>query len=70
MPVHLNIEKWMKKRGFKTQAALAAAASIHPTRIGPLVHGTVRQVNLDTLSRLCRALGCQPGDLLIYEPDP
>lgn len=28
-----------------------------------------RNVTLDTIDRLCRALDCQPGDLLEYKPD-
>ncbi|HEY1131305.1 MAG TPA: helix-turn-helix domain-containing protein, partial [Roseateles sp.] len=27
-------------------------------------------VRFDTLSRICEALQCQPGDLLAWEPGP
>lgn len=67
MKVKLEIKAMMKRRGYKTQASLAQAAGIHGTRIGSLVHGTVRQINLDTLARLCKALNCKPGDILVYE---
>ena len=30
--------------------------------------GKVRGVRFSTLAKLCAALGCQPGDLLEYEP--
>jgi len=26
-------------------------------------------VSLDTIDRMCNALGCQVGDLLVWEPD-
>jgi putative transcriptional regulator len=33
--------------------------------------GKARAIRLSTLDGLCRELGCQPGDLLVFEPgDP
>ena len=32
-------------------------------------HKTVNRLEGDTLAKLCAALNCQPGDLLVYEPD-
>jgi putative transcriptional regulator len=34
-----------------------------------LKSGKVRGVRFDTLSKICEALDCQPGDLLEYRPD-
>lgn len=31
---------------------------------------TQRSINLSVLSRICAALECLPGDLLVYVPDP
>ena len=28
------------------------------------------RISFETLDKLCKYLDCQPGDLLIYEPDP
>lgn len=30
--------------------------------------GKARAIRLSTLDGLCRELGCQPGDLLVFEP--
>lgn len=65
-----KVEELMKKRGFETQLSLAEAAGIHPTRIGPIIHGTVRRIDVETLDKLCRSLKCQPNDLIEYIPDP
>ena len=46
----------IRKEGIISQSALTA-----------LNHG--RNVTLDTIDRLCRALDCQPGDLLEYVSD-
>ena len=32
--------------------------------------GKARAVRVETLNKLCRALDCQPGDLLEYRPGP
>jgi putative transcriptional regulator len=50
---------------------LVAATGLHATTISKLK--TTREMpprlDRDTLERLCKALQCQPGDLLRYEPD-
>ena len=33
-----------------------------------LKHGNVRGVRFETLEKICIVLGCQPGDLLEYQP--
>jgi putative transcriptional regulator len=69
MSVVIEVKVMMEKRGFASQLALAEASGIDPSRIGPLVRGTVRRIDIGTLEKLCRALECQPGDLLRYQPD-
>jgi putative transcriptional regulator len=69
MPVVIDVGSMMAKRGFKSQLALAEASGINPSQVGPLVRGTVRRLDLATLERLCKALSCQPGDLLRYDPE-
>ncbi len=59
----------MARQGFKTRRDLARAAGIHETNIGTIVDGEIRAIRMDTLEGLCRALDCQPGDLLEYVPD-
>ncbi|CEL82493.1 DNA-binding protein [Klebsiella quasipneumoniae] len=34
-----------------------------------LKSGKVKGIRFDTLSRICEALECQPGDILAWEPD-
>ena len=31
--------------------------------------GKARAIRFETLDAICRALGCQPGDILVYEED-
>lgn len=48
---------------------LARQIDITEANLSLLKQGKVRGIRFDTLERICRTLGCQPGDLLHYERD-
>ncbi len=43
---------------------LAEIIGITEANLSLLKNGKVKGIKLETLDRLCRALACQPGDLL------
>lgn len=47
---------------------LAEHVGITQANISLLKSGNVKAVRFETLSKICEALDCQPGDLLEYEP--
>nr|WP_284682008.1 helix-turn-helix transcriptional regulator [Adonisia turfae] len=50
---------------------LAALTGISERSISRLkVRRQVSRIDAETLSALCKALRCQPGDLMIYADDP
>lgn len=49
--------------------ALAAFVGITEQNLSLLKSGKVKGIRFDTLSRICEALECQPGDILAWEPD-
>ena len=49
---------------------MAARIGITQANLSILKTGKARAVRVDTLNKLCRALNCQPGDLLEYRPGP
>lgn len=53
-----------------TGRELAAAAGITEQNLSLLRNGKIKGVRFGTLSKICKFLKCQPGDLLTYEPDP
>lgn len=53
-----------------TQKALSEMTGIRPNTISALWHGTTKRIDIDYMDSLCKALNCQPGDLLEYVPDP
>lgn len=51
-----------------TQKALADKTGIMPNTIHALFHEKIDRIDLTVLDRICRALDCQPGDILDYSP--
>ena len=51
------------------QAELIRLTGLARGTVTALYHDRVHKVDYDVLGRLCRVLGCQPGDLLVYVPD-
>lgn len=52
-----------------TGRELARAAGITEQNLSLLRNGKVKGVRFVTLARICETLDCQPGDLLVYEPE-
>jgi putative transcriptional regulator len=48
---------------------LAKKIDISPANLSILKNGKARAIRLDTLEKLCKALSCQPGDIISYVPD-
>lgn len=69
MPMVVTLEAVLAQREM-TGKQLAATVGISETQLSLFRSGKVRGIRFATLSRLCLVLGCQPGDLLAYEPDP
>jgi putative transcriptional regulator len=48
---------------------LAKRIQLTDSNLSILKTGKARAIRVLTLDALCRELGCQPGDLLEYQPD-
>lgn len=48
---------------------LAERIGLSPVNLSRIKTGKVSAVRFSTLEAICRALDCQPGDLLEYIPD-
>ncbi|MDG0487801.1 helix-turn-helix transcriptional regulator [Klebsiella variicola subsp. variicola] len=68
MAVVVNLDKLLVKKKM-TSRALAAFVGITEQNLSLLKSGKVKGIRFDTLSRICEALECQPGDILAWEPD-
>jgi len=57
----------LDERGM-TLVQLAAATGITVANLSVLKNGRARAIRFSTLTAVCDALGCSPGDLLDVEP--
>lgn len=53
-----------------TLTELAERVDITLANLSILKTGKAKAIRFSTLEAICRELGCQPGDLLGYQPDP
>ena len=67
MPIITNIDVMLARRKMSS-GELAEKVGITPANLSILKCGKARAVRLSTLDALCRALDCQPGDILEYQP--
>lgn len=67
MPIIVNLDVMMARRKMSLNE-LASRVDITLANLSILKNGHARAVRFSTLEALCRALDCQPGDLLAYEP--
>ncbi|AOB33744.1 Cro/Cl family transcriptional regulator [Bordetella sp. H567] len=65
MPIVVTLDVMLSKRKMKSKD-LAAIVGITEQNLSLLKSGKVKGVRFDTLEAICRALECQPGDLLEY----
>lgn len=61
----INIDVMLAKRKMSV-TELAERVGITITNISILKNGKAKAIKMSTLSKLCEALDCQPGDLLEY----
>ena len=68
MPIVVNLDVVMAKR--KTSSnELADAIGISQANLSILKTGKAKAVRFSTLEAICKALDCQPGDILEYIAD-
>lgn len=53
-----------------TQKQLAEMTGIRPPTISAICTGSIKELPVNVINKLCKALNCQPGDLMEYIPDP
>ena len=64
--IAIHLDKLLADRGM-TLTELSERVGISIVNLSILKNGHARAIRFSTLTRLCQALGCQPGDLLSYD---
>lgn len=66
--VEVRIEQLLEERG-KSFYWLAKETGIGYTSLWRLRHEEAKTISFNYLERICRALECEPGDLLVLKND-
>nr|WP_279388753.1 helix-turn-helix transcriptional regulator [Hydrogenispora ethanolica] len=48
---------------------LQEKSGVNKNTLYAIYNNTCTRVDLSVINRICNALHCQPGDLMVYEPD-
>lgn len=67
MSIEINLDVMMAKRKMRLKT-LSEAVGITEANLSVLKNGKAKAIRFSTLEQLCRALDCQPGDLLAFDP--
>ena len=68
MAIRVNVDVMLAKRKMSV-TELSERVGITMANISILKNGKAKAIRLDTLDKTCRALNCQPGDILEYVPE-
>jgi putative transcriptional regulator len=63
--ITIHLDKVLADRGM-TLTELSERVGVSVVNLSILKNGHARAIRFSTLTRLCQALDCQPGDLLSY----
>lgn len=68
MSIVINLDVMMAKRKIGL-TELASEVDITLANLSILKNNKAKAIRLSTLESICKALNCQPGDILEYVPD-
>ena len=67
MPIITNIDVMLARRKMSS-GELAQKVGITPANLSILKCGKAKAIRISTMEAICRALDCQPGDILEFQP--
>lgn len=68
MPIIVNLDVMMAKRKVKSKD-LAELLGITEANLSILKTGKAKAIRFNTLEAICKALDCQPAEILEYKPE-
>ncbi|MGU9542060.1 helix-turn-helix domain-containing protein [Bacillus cereus] len=68
MAIIINIDVMLAKRKMSV-TELSEKVRITMANLSILKNGKAKAVRFSTLEAICKALECQPGDILEYQPE-
>ncbi len=67
--IQVNIDLMLVKRKM-SMTELSKKVGITQANLSILKNGKAKAIRFSTLNEICKALDCQPGDILEYIPSP
>lgn len=68
MAIRIDLDVMLARRKM-SMTELSARVGVTMANLSILKNGKAKAVRFSTLEAICRALDCQPGDILIYEEE-
>lgn len=68
MAIRIDLDVMLARRKM-SMTELTARVGITMANLSILKNGKAKAVRFSTLNEICKALQCQPGDILIYEEE-
>lgn len=68
MAIIVNVDVMLAKRKMQS-GELAERIGITAANLSVLKTGKAKAIRFTTLDAICKALNCQPGDILEFRPD-
>ncbi|MFB0958840.1 hypothetical protein SDC9_145530 [bioreactor metagenome] len=68
MAIVINLDVMLARRKMSV-TELSERVGITMANISILKNGKAKAIRFSTLEEICKALDCQPGDILEYRPD-
>ena len=68
MAIRIDLDVMLARRKM-SMTELSARVGVTMANLYILKHGKAKAMRFSTLEAICRALDCQPGDILIYEEE-
>jgi putative transcriptional regulator len=68
MPIIVNVDVMLAKRKMSV-TELSEKVGITMANLSILKNGKAKAIRFSTLEAICKALECQPGDILEYEDE-
>ena len=69
MPIILRLDRVMADRKMSLNE-LSEKVGVANVNLSKLKNGRVSAIRFSTLDAICKALNCQPGDILEYRTEP
>lgn len=66
--IRFNIDFLLEKKE-RSRKWLIEKTGLSKNTVGPIYNNKTKRIDMDTLSKLCEALDCEPGDIIKKEAE-